>query len=63
MSKIRKYLEDDTGIPGDPSADKPTKDMIDWMKAHSIKTPSPSGKPYFDEEKINKYLNVVKEYK
>ena len=57
MTKIKKYMEESEDTVGGDFTNRPVrKDIIDMIKNNSTKSPSPSGKPSFDD-KVLKYID------
>jgi hypothetical protein len=57
MTKIKKYIKDSEDTVGGDFTNRPVrKDIIDMIKRNTTKTPSPSGHPHFDEDKVLKYM-------
>jgi len=59
MTRMKQYIKD-SEVGGETTGARVRTDIIDMVKRNTIKTPSPSGSPHFDEGKILKYMNEKK---
>lgn len=58
MTGIKDYLKDSEDTVGGDFTNRPVrKDIIDLVKQNNTESPSPSGYPHFDEDKVSKYMN------
>ena len=59
MTKIKEYITE-SEVGGETTGGSVRRDIIDMIKQHNTKSPSPSGHPHFDEDVVMKYMNEKK---
>jgi len=59
MTRIKEYIKD-SEVGGEITGGPVRRDIIDMIKQHNTKSPSPSGKAHFDEDIVLKYMNEKK---